>query len=229
MQGHSNEAIRDSQRPRSGPIRYQEIGKLADLAETFTDANLLSPRTRVVAVCRESNTEGDLGAQVRRTKRDCRNAGLIVVHVHRHTGSGYDPLHLTDAADAARRLNATVLVAELPDRFIRSYLTTKRKQDHPLTEQDVRQLKFYTRGLTLAVFHPTEKARSIRKRNANAAGKNVGGRPAKPAKCDQAFWVEWTPTAKQLRETMSIDAVRDELSRLSGLTVSRSSLHRRLK
>jgi hypothetical protein len=111
-----------------------------------------------VTISRESHAtqtdNGNLAEQVERVRRAVQDRGGVVVFEHQYTGSGIVP-DLGFAVMAAEDANATALVAETVDRFLRpgDYDQVTNPNAEP-DEQQYRILRHLTHGLKLLTVQP---------------------------------------------------------------------------
>ncbi len=141
--------------------------------------------TPVIPCCRVSKRpqryRGNLDDQEQGLREFVADFGGVVVGVVRHVGSGWDGPWLIKAVARARMCGA-VLLAESTDRFIRPLdYHSKRNPDAQATEEDLRCLRCWTKGVRLlTVLDPDASPREVRswqrKRGQSAKGRK-GGRP----------------------------------------------------
>lgn len=141
---------------------------------------------RVVLWCRVTNRrqKANLPKQIEMAGAELRQLGLEPIAVKAHVCSSVAfarslPDELWEAATVALEADA-ILVARSVDRFVRHSHWSKHRQDQEPATCDLRELRLWTRHVTLATIrHPDTPLRDInklRKQEGHARG-NKGGRP----------------------------------------------------
>lgn len=153
------------------PFASDHLNHLDDLPEGID----------VVFVSRVSTPKqaknGDLNDQINTNVEAIQKTGRRVVGKVKHTGSGSDPSWLKKAVRLARKMNATAIVAESTDRFIRNPIDYRS----PPRKEDYERLKVATEGFLLdTVLHPDatqEEVWSYQRKRGQQGKQNKGGRP----------------------------------------------------
>lgn len=141
------------------------------------------PGIKVVLCCRVStdSQKQNLADQEAYLKRIVEDAGGVVVGVVSYAGWGSNPFWLEKAAAIARTFGA-ILLAETPDRFIRSedYHPSKRP-DAQATDDDFELLRLFVGNVTLMTIVPPNatpgEMRSQQTRRGKQETGSIGGRP----------------------------------------------------
>ena len=135
-----------------------ETGPPSGKASLFiSSVECLQPGDRVVICARKScrSRRESLPRQAQNLRSAAQERGLVVVDVVEHTGPGWSCHWLQHAAKIAKAHEA-VLIAESPNRFVRSdhyhSVTNPTAQASAL---ELEQLKMWTRGVPMyTVLHP---------------------------------------------------------------------------
>lgn len=150
-------------------------------------ARVIAPGDKVILCCRVSKhtqrRRGNLKDQERGLRKEAEALGAEVIDVVHHEGSGWVGGWLLELRPRAIQRGA-MLLAETPSRFVRHLdYHSKRRPKAQATEDDLRCLAAWTRGLSLLTvvdpdLSPEEERSFQTKRGQEAKGKK-GGRPVK--------------------------------------------------
>jgi hypothetical protein len=159
-------------------------GKFSKVAQSFDQ---LTPQDRVFLILRVSHRERkkNLKDQDANLRAVVNSVGAKIVGKVAKSMSGFDPLWLFHATEKAKKLGATVLLAETPDRFIRLpsfHCYDGRRKEFQATDEQLAELVEATQGMRLMThIHPDatpKECRSYQRKRGRRFKSKKGGQPS---------------------------------------------------
>ena len=187
--------------------REFKTGKASRVIRPFA----IGPKDKILIVGRKSGCEREknLDDSIANLTQVVESACGTVVDNFRWKGSGWDPDWIAAAVLRARRMGATVLLAETTDRFIRNlHYHSVNNPDLQATDEQLDEVARLADGMTLMTHLNPDATPSEVRGYQSARGQRIknrtGGRPKNPGSTRHRRWVNLVDVRRARRRGMSL-------------------------